>query len=160
MTFKLNCFKIYIKKILFIKNKKKVFSYSFNVQRKLKVCFLSYFFFLILITDNQPSHATKMKINHKTQQQTIKMQHTVTTTTTKTTKKLAKSSVYASSFRSLSNVGWRVLLMTIFVCCVATKTVEAQCPWQREIPELQTSCICSYNLGRELSVQCDQVSIR
>uniref|UniRef100_A0A1A9WMC9 LRRCT domain-containing protein n=1 Tax=Glossina brevipalpis TaxID=37001 RepID=A0A1A9WMC9_9MUSC len=36
-------------------------------------------------------------------------------------------------------------------------TIRAQCPWQREIPELQTSCICAYNLGRELSVQCDQV---
>uniref|UniRef100_A0A1B0AGV9 LRRCT domain-containing protein n=1 Tax=Glossina pallidipes TaxID=7398 RepID=A0A1B0AGV9_GLOPL len=36
--------------------------------------------------------------------------------------------------------------------------VQAQCPWQREIPDLQTSCICAYNLGRELSVQCDQVN--
>lgn len=36
----------------------------------------------------------------------------------------------------------------------------AQCPWQREVPDLQTSCLCAYNLGQELSVQCDQVSIR
>lgn len=36
--------------------------------------------------------------------------------------------------------------------------VNAQCPWQRDVPDLQTSCICAYNLGRELSVQCDQVS--
>lgn len=49
-----------------------------------------------------------------------------------------------------------MLLMAICVCFVAT-TVVAQCPWQRDIPDLQTSCICSYNLGRELSVQCDQV---
>ncbi|XP_050740773.1 leucine-rich repeat and fibronectin type-III domain-containing protein 2 isoform X3 [Drosophila biarmipes] len=34
---------------------------------------------------------------------------------------------------------------------------HAQCPWQRDVPDLQTSCICAYNLGRELSVQCDQV---
>ncbi|KAH8341243.1 hypothetical protein KR059_001144 [Drosophila kikkawai] len=34
---------------------------------------------------------------------------------------------------------------------------QAQCPWQRDVPDLQTSCICAYNLGRELSVQCDQV---
>ncbi|XP_021701818.1 leucine-rich repeat and fibronectin type-III domain-containing protein 3 isoform X2 [Aedes aegypti] len=33
----------------------------------------------------------------------------------------------------------------------------AQCPWQREVPDLQTSCLCAYNLGQELSVQCDQV---
>jgi len=36
---------------------------------------------------------------------------------------------------------------------------HAQCPWQRDVPDLQTSCICAYNLGRELSVQCDQVRV-
>lgn len=35
---------------------------------------------------------------------------------------------------------------------------DAQCPWHRDVPELQTSCLCAYNLGQELSVQCDQVS--
>lgn len=35
---------------------------------------------------------------------------------------------------------------------------SAQCPWHRDVPELQTSCLCAYNLGQELSVQCDQVS--
>ena len=34
----------------------------------------------------------------------------------------------------------------------------AQCPWHRDVPDLQTSCLCAYNLGQELSVQCDQVS--
>ncbi|XP_045471867.1 leucine-rich repeat and fibronectin type-III domain-containing protein 5 isoform X2 [Harmonia axyridis] len=33
----------------------------------------------------------------------------------------------------------------------------AQCPWQLEVPDLQSSCLCSYNLGHELSVQCDMV---
>ncbi|KAL3281424.1 hypothetical protein HHI36_004632 [Cryptolaemus montrouzieri] len=33
----------------------------------------------------------------------------------------------------------------------------AQCPWQQEVPDLQSSCLCSYNLGHELSVQCDIV---
>jgi len=33
----------------------------------------------------------------------------------------------------------------------------SQCPWHREVPELQSACICAYNLGQELSVQCDQV---
>lgn len=35
--------------------------------------------------------------------------------------------------------------------------VSTQCPWQREIQELQSACLCSYNLGHELSVQCDIV---
>lgn len=35
--------------------------------------------------------------------------------------------------------------------------VRSQCPWHRDVPELQSSCICAYNLGQELSVQCDQV---
>ncbi|XP_037894203.1 vasorin isoform X1 [Glossina fuscipes] len=51
---------------------------------------------------------------------------------------------------SLSSVTG-ILLSIIFAA-------QAQCPWQREIPDLQTSCICAYNLGRELSVQCDQVN--
>lgn len=34
----------------------------------------------------------------------------------------------------------------------------AQCPWHQEVPDLQASCLCAYNLGQELSVQCDQVS--
>lgn len=33
-----------------------------------------------------------------------------------------------------------------------------QCPWHQDIAELQASCLCAYNLGQELSVQCDQVS--
>ncbi|CAH0392776.1 unnamed protein product [Bemisia tabaci] len=33
----------------------------------------------------------------------------------------------------------------------------AQCPWQRELSELQSACICAYNLGQQLSVQCDMV---
>lgn len=34
----------------------------------------------------------------------------------------------------------------------------AQCPWHQDVPDLQASCLCAYNLGQELSVQCDQVS--
>ncbi|KAF7266261.1 leucine-rich repeat and fibronectin type-III domain-containing protein hattifattener isoform X2 [Rhynchophorus ferrugineus] len=34
----------------------------------------------------------------------------------------------------------------------------AECPWHRDIPDLQSSCLCSYNLGHELSVQCDMVN--
>uniref|UniRef100_A0A182SE37 LRRCT domain-containing protein n=1 Tax=Anopheles maculatus TaxID=74869 RepID=A0A182SE37_9DIPT len=52
--------------------------------------------------------------------------------------------------------GWwmSVALLTVLT---ARTTVVAQCPWQREVPDLQNSCLCAYNLGQELSVQCDQV---
>lgn len=45
------------------------------------------------------------------------------------------------------------LLITATLVSIAS----AQCPWQREMPELLSACICSYNLGHELSVQCDMV---
>ncbi|XP_037957059.1 uncharacterized protein LOC119686996 isoform X2 [Teleopsis dalmanni] len=41
---------------------------------------------------------------------------------------------------------------------VIFRSAFSQCPWQKDVEELQTSCICAYNLGRELSVQCDQVN--
>uniref|UniRef100_A0AAG5DGE8 Fibronectin type-III domain-containing protein n=1 Tax=Anopheles atroparvus TaxID=41427 RepID=A0AAG5DGE8_ANOAO len=48
--------------------------------------------------------------------------------------------------------------VALLVVALATRnTVVAQCPWQREVPDLQNSCLCAYNLGQELSVQCDQV---
>lgn len=51
-----------------------------------------------------------------------------------------------------ANEWWRLLaaLTTITI-------VSAQCPWHRENPDLQSSCLCAYNLGHELSVQCDIV---
>ncbi|XP_028901422.1 leucine-rich repeat-containing protein 4B isoform X2 [Zeugodacus cucurbitae] len=50
-----------------------------------------------------------------------------------------------------------VLFASLLLASVITGTIS-QCPWQRDILELQTSCICAYNLGQELSVQCDQVN--
>ncbi|XP_052864375.1 leucine-rich repeat and fibronectin type-III domain-containing protein 3 [Anopheles cruzii] len=47
------------------------------------------------------------------------------------------------------------LLVALLVATI--RTTVAQCPWQREVPDLQNSCLCAYNLGQELSVQCDQV---
>ncbi|XP_072937010.1 uncharacterized protein haf isoform X2 [Epargyreus clarus] len=43
-----------------------------------------------------------------------------------------------------------VLLMTGF------RLTHGQCPW-KDAPALQTTCVCAFNLARELSVQCDQV---
>ncbi|XP_035775199.1 leucine-rich repeat and fibronectin type-III domain-containing protein 3-like isoform X2 [Anopheles albimanus] len=51
-----------------------------------------------------------------------------------------------------------LLSLAVVLAALATRTiVRAQCPWQREVPDLQNSCLCAYNLGQELSVQCDQV---
>lgn len=45
----------------------------------------------------------------------------------------------------------------LFTILVLIKSTLGQCPWQKDVPELQTACLCAYNLGHELSVQCDQV---
>lgn len=50
----------------------------------------------------------------------------------------------------------RAILGILTVSALFSAT-RAQCPWQREVIELQSSCLCSYNLGHELSVQCDIV---
>lgn len=50
------------------------------------------------------------------------------------------------------------LVVTVMLLAVLQSTTVAQCPWQKEVPDLQTSCLCAYNLAQELSVQCDQVS--
>lgn len=40
---------------------------------------------------------------------------------------------------------------------VIIHSTRAQCPWHKDVPDLQASCLCAYNLAHELSVQCDQV---
>lgn len=51
----------------------------------------------------------------------------------------------------------RIQKITTAVVLLLLQQVRAQCPWQKEVPDLQTSCLCAYNLAQELSVQCDQV---
>ncbi|KAF5298393.1 hypothetical protein FQR65_LT01171 [Abscondita terminalis] len=51
----------------------------------------------------------------------------------------------------------RLILFDFLAAATVLTTINAQCPWQREVLELQSSCLCSYNLARELSVQCDMV---
>lgn len=46
-----------------------------------------------------------------------------------------------------------LLLAGAFVAVVATSA----CPWAQHVMDLESSCICDYNLARELSVQCDVV---
>lgn len=49
-------------------------------------------------------------------------------------------------------------LSLLFSTLLFINSTIGQCPWQRDIPDLHTECLCAYNLGHELSVQCDQVS--
>lgn len=51
----------------------------------------------------------------------------------------------------------RRAILGVLTVSVLLSGTWAQCPWQREVTELQSSCLCSYNLGHELSVQCDIV---
>ncbi|CAH0557758.1 unnamed protein product [Brassicogethes aeneus] len=46
---------------------------------------------------------------------------------------------------------------SVLISAALFSIATAQCPWQREVPDLQSACLCSYNLGHELSVQCDIV---
>jgi len=47
-----------------------------------------------------------------------------------------------------------LLLAGAFAIAAATTSV---CPWAQHAPDLESSCICDYNLAGELSVQCDIV---
>lgn len=51
-------------------------------------------------------------------------------------------------------------MIRLFVFVVATITIvesTSPCPWASDVAELESSCICDYNLAHELSVQCDIV---
>ncbi|XP_072752260.1 uncharacterized protein Haf isoform X2 [Anoplolepis gracilipes] len=48
------------------------------------------------------------------------------------------------------------LLLLLASAFVAAATTSA-CPWAQHVVELESSCICDYNLAGELSVQCDIV---
>ncbi|XP_055371776.1 probable serine/threonine-protein kinase DDB_G0278509 isoform X2 [Condylostylus longicornis] len=61
--------------------------------------------------------------------------------------------------RQQQNFFWfpNLIAITLVLLSMEIVNVTGQCPWQRDVPDLQTSCICAYNLGHELSAQCDQV---
>lgn len=52
---------------------------------------------------------------------------------------------------------WRLCVLVAVFATTSRPAASAQCPWHRENPDLQSSCLCAYNLGHELSVQCDMV---
>ncbi|XP_076245128.1 leucine-rich repeat and fibronectin type-III domain-containing protein hattifattener [Calliopsis andreniformis] len=52
------------------------------------------------------------------------------------------------------------MLLLLLVGIVTIRTAASSCPWvvDADVPDLESSCICDYNLARELSVQCDIVN--
>ncbi|XP_012251936.2 leucine-rich repeat and fibronectin type III domain-containing protein 1-like protein [Athalia rosae] len=49
------------------------------------------------------------------------------------------------------------LLLTLLAGTFCLVAATSPCPWEDNVAELQGSCICDYNLAKELSVQCDVV---
>lgn len=47
--------------------------------------------------------------------------------------------------------------LSLYCILASLGVVLTQCPWQQDLPDFQSSCLCAYNLRRELSVQCDMV---
>lgn len=45
----------------------------------------------------------------------------------------------------------------MLLAALLTASATSPCPWASQVPELENSCICDYNLARTLSVQCDIV---
>lgn len=72
--------------------------------------------------------------------------------------KMRRNSTYKAATPTNRTLVLPTLQLLLLLLVASSVGVSAQCPWQRDVPDLQTSCICAYNLGRELSVQCDQVS--
>lgn len=52
---------------------------------------------------------------------------------------------------------WCRVLVAVCLMALYVEQVSGQCPWHREVQDLQSSCLCAYNLAHELSVQCDMV---
>ncbi|KAK6623725.1 hypothetical protein RUM43_009578 [Polyplax serrata] len=55
-------------------------------------------------------------------------------------------------------VKFALLSHLTYILLLLVNAAISQCPWHRDVQELQSSCLCAYNLGQELSVQCDQVN--
>lgn len=50
------------------------------------------------------------------------------------------------------------VLLLLFASVIITVAATSSCPWAQHVADLESSCICDYNLARELSVQCDIVN--
>ncbi|XP_063984186.1 leucine-rich repeat and fibronectin type-III domain-containing protein 5 isoform X4 [Diachasmimorpha longicaudata] len=54
----------------------------------------------------------------------------------------------------MSQMLQKCLLLAVII---NLSSATSPCPWASQVTELDSSCICDYNLARELSVQCDIV---
>ncbi|XP_043522739.1 uncharacterized protein LOC122535337 isoform X2 [Frieseomelitta varia] len=57
----------------------------------------------------------------------------------------------------LTNMNTCPTVLLLLAGIIATVAAISSCPWAQHVPDLESSCICDYNLARELSVQCDIV---
>ncbi|KAG7208654.1 hypothetical protein KM043_014859 [Ampulex compressa] len=48
-------------------------------------------------------------------------------------------------------------MLLLFAGIISAAAATSICPWAQHVVDLESSCICDYNLARELSVQCDIV---
>ncbi|OAD56411.1 Leucine-rich repeats and immunoglobulin-like domains protein 3 [Eufriesea mexicana] len=56
-----------------------------------------------------------------------------------------------------SSIHGETLLSLLLAGIIATVAATSSCPWAQHVTDLESSCICDYNLARELSIQCDIV---
>ncbi|XP_042222485.1 leucine-rich repeat-containing protein let-4-like, partial [Homarus americanus] len=53
---------------------------------------------------------------------------------------------------------YKTLLQALIYLLLSTSFVRSQCPWPREVTDLNGSCLCAFNLQNELSIQCSAVN--
>ncbi|XP_003743633.1 uncharacterized protein LOC100901028 [Galendromus occidentalis] len=51
-----------------------------------------------------------------------------------------------------------MLWLPCLVVLIATAHAQANCPWSRDLTDLDTDCVCSYNTHQKLSIQCSPVN--
>ncbi|XP_050725892.1 leucine-rich repeat and fibronectin type III domain-containing protein 1-like protein [Eriocheir sinensis] len=81
------------------------------------------------------------------------------TTTTTTPSDNTPISSTTSKMATRRHKPWKHFSHTLIYLLLGTTCVaRAQCPWPREVVELNGSCLCAYNLQNELSIQCTSVN--
>lgn len=80
---------------------------------------------------------------------------------------MARSTPVPSASTTTSSSGRRAGLVRlpnlflqklILLLLLTSSTVRSQCPWPREVTELNGSCLCAFNVENELSIQCTAVN--
>ncbi|RWS27891.1 uncharacterized protein B4U80_05627 [Leptotrombidium deliense] len=53
----------------------------------------------------------------------------------------------------------KMILLIVFVSAYMARIVDAQCPWNKELTDLHSDCICAYNNKiQKLSIQCTAIN--